>query len=174
MDENNTTNSCNKNCDCEHKKTKNSKADKYILQIKELEEEVLRSKADLINYRKRKDEEVSSLLRYSNGDILENLLPVIDNFERAISLDESSLSDEVKQFLNGFKLIYVNLKSILEAYGVKEIDCLGKDFDSNFHQAVLTDSNKEYKDGIILEVMLKGYTYKDKILRYASVKVNRV
>lgn len=156
----------------EEEKTK--KKMKKSDEIKELQDEVLRAKADLINYRKRKDEEVSNLLKYANSDLILSLLPVVDNFERAIALDDSNLTDELSNFLVGFKMIYANFKEILEANNIKEIMCFKEKFDSKMHNCVLTDNDPNYEDGIITEVLLKGYTYNDKILRCPSVKVNKI
>ena len=87
-------------------------------------------------------------------------------------LDDRDLSDEVSKFLSGFKMIYTNLISILNKLEVKEIDCKGLEFDPNKMEAVLTDSNKELPSNVVLEVLQKGYTYKDKVIRVAMVKVN--
>ncbi len=138
--------------------------------IKLLEEETLRAKADLINYRKRKDDEVAGLLKYSNADILLSLLPIIDNFERVI--DKPVESDELKNYLEGFKLIYNQIKEILNANEVKEIEALDKEFDPAFHQSITTRKNETKESGIVLEVYQKGYTYKDKVLRPAMVIIN--
>ena len=111
-----------------NKKEKKNKHEQELLEkLKNLEEETLRAKADLINYRKRKDEEVSNLLKYSNHDILASLLKVQDNFERVINKDD--LSGELKTYLEGFKLIYNQIKEILSANDVKEIEALGKQFE---------------------------------------------
>ena len=142
--------------------------------VQELEEEALRAKADLINYRKRKDEEVSNLLKYANAEVFAEILPVMDNFERAINLDDANLTDELSKFLDGFKMIYLHIKQLLEANGVKEIDCLGKKFDANYETSVFMENNPEYEDEIVLEVLQKGYTYNDKLLRSASVKINKL
>ncbi len=141
---------------------------------KKLQEEVLRAKADLINYRKRKDDEVSQYLKYANSDLIYELLPVLDNFERAIKMDDNNLSDEVSKFLAGMKMIYVAFREMLEKEGLKEIDALGKKFDANYHDCLFTDNDKEYEDEIVLDVLQKGYMYKDKVLRCASVKVNKL
>ncbi len=155
----------------EKKKSKKNKNDLELLEkMKSLEEETLRAKADLINYRKRKDEEVSYILKYANADIIMLLLPVIDNFERVIS--KENLSDELKSYLEGFKLIYNNLLDILKANDVKEIDALGKEFDPVYHQSVTTRKDEEKPSGTVLEVYQKGYTYKDKVLRPAMVIIN--
>ncbi|HPE14719.1 MAG TPA: nucleotide exchange factor GrpE [Bacilli bacterium] len=139
-----------------------------------LQEEVLRAKADLINYRKRKDEEVSDFKNYANADLIYELLPIIDNFERAIVLDDNNLSDELSKFLSGFKMIYAGMKDILEKAGISEMKCLGEKFDSRYHDCLFTDNDPTKEDDIILDVLLKGYIYKDKVLRCASVKVNKL
>lgn len=160
------------------KKDKKDKKQEEIELLKEkiklLEEEILRTKADLINYRKRKDDEVSNMLKYANQDLLESLLPTLDNFERAIKIDDNNLSDELSKFLSGFKLIYSNFKETMNRFGVKEIDCLGKKFDSTNQNCLFTDSDQTKEDEIVLDVLMKGYTYNDKILRCASVKVNKI
>ena len=143
-------------------------------QKKELENESLKSKAELVNYRKRKDEETQNMLKYANEDLLKELLPVMDNFERAINLDDDNLDDELSKFLSGFKLIYNHMQGILEKFGVKEVSCLGKIFDANFETSVFMDSDPNYDDEVVLDVLQKGYTYNDKLLRSASVKINKI
>ena len=178
----------NKNEEVEVEVKKDKKSKKYEEQIKlleekinlleeqkkELENESLRSKAELINYRKRKDEETQNMLKYANEDLLKELLPVMDNFERAINLDDNNLDDELSKFLSGFKLIYSHMKNILENFGVKEVECLGKVFDANFETSVFMDSDPNYDDEVVLDVLQKGYTYNDKLLRSASVKINKI
>ena len=154
----------------EKKFKKNKQIDELLLKVKELEEETLRAKADLINYRKRKDDEVSNLLKYANADILVSLLPVLDNFERVIN--KGDISDEMKHYLEGFKLIYNSIKDILLANDVKEIDALDKEFDPMYHQSVTMRKDETKESGIVLEVYQKGYTYKDKVLRPAMVIIN--
>ena len=149
----------------------NKKQQELLNKIKELEEEQLRIKADYINYRKRKDEEVSKMLKYSNEELITNLLPIIDNFERAIVQDDDNLDDELSKFLVGFKMIYCSLEELLKDAEVKEIDALNKPFDPTFHQAVLTE--KTDKDpGVVVEVLQKGYMFKDRVIRPTMVKVS--
>ena len=156
------------------KQVKKPKKNKHIEELEEkikcFEEEALRAKADLINYRKRKDDEVAGLLKYSNADILLSLLPIIDNFERVI--DKPVESDELKNYLEGFKLIYNQIKEILNANEVKEIEALDKEFDPAFHQSITTRKDETKESGVVLEVYQKGYTYKDKVLRPAMVIIN--
>ena len=140
--------------------------------IKELEEKVLYKDAELLNYKKRKDLEVSSMLKYANSDIILEMLSIVDDLERAIKLDDNILDDEVSKFLSGIKIIYSRLISILEKYEVKEIDALNKEFDPTYHQAVLTEKVEGVKPNIVVEVFQKGYMYKDKVIRHTMVKVS--
>ena len=151
---------------------KNSEIELLGNRIKELEEKLVRNQAELINYKRRKDDEVSRMLKYSQEDIILEILPIIDNFERAIKLDDNNLEDELSKFLNGFKMIYTNLIEVLNKYEVKEIEALGKEFDPTYHQAVLTDKDESKASGTVLEVLQKGYMYKDKVIRVSMVKVN--
>ena len=93
---------------------------KLDAEIKDLTGKVKMSQAELINYRKRKDDEVSSMLKYANEDIMKELIGVVDNFERAISLDDNDLTDELSKFLSGFKLMYGTLDGILKISSAEE------------------------------------------------------
>jgi len=163
----------------EKKKDKQKKEDllasieELTFKCKTLEEESLRAKADLINYRKRKDEETSNMLKYANADLIHQILLVVDNFERALNI-QGELDEEKKKFLSGFSMIYQSLNDILKANEVSEINCLHEKFDSKLENCLFTESNEDYDDDVVLEVLQKGYMYKDKILRCASVKVNKI
>ena len=163
---------CDKHKDKKCKCHDDKKLEESLKKIKELEEEVLKAKADNINYRKRKDEEVSRMLEIANEDIVKDILPSIDNFERAINLDDENLDDELSKFLAGFKMIYCHLVEVLEKYDVKAIDDKGKEFDPKLHQAVLTEKVEGMEPGMVVEVMQKGYMLKDKVIRPAMVKVS--
>lgn len=145
---------------------------KLEVSLKEAEEKAMREKAEAINYRKRKDDEVSRMMKYASEDLIKEILPIVDSFERAIDMDDDNLEDEVSKFLAGFKMIYCNFVNILEKYEVKEIEAMGKEFDANFHQAVLTEPRVGVEPGIVIEVLQKGYMYKDKVLRPSMVKVS--
>ena len=166
------------NCDCDTKEccceeAKNTQEIETLnKQIADLKEVLLRNQADLQNYKRRKDEEVEKFHKYKNEELIKELLPIIDNFERAIKMDDNDLSDEVSKFLSGFKLIYTNTVNILTKYEVKEIKAEGIEFDPTYHHAVLTDHDENKPAGVVLEVLQKGYTYKDRIIRPAMVKVN--
>lgn len=164
---------------CHDKKEKKQKKDKHTDKlneaynmISELEDKLLREKAELVNYRKRKEEETERLLKYSSEDIAKSLLPIVDNFERAINMDDDNLEDEVSKFLSGFKMIYCNLVSVLEKNGIKAIDGANKPFDPAFHQAIMTEKREGVEPEMVLEVLQKGYLLKDKVIRPAMVKVS--
>ena len=174
---------CENECKCEnkpqkekkHKKDHDKRLDKLneaYNKISELEDRILREKAELVNYRKRKEEEMSKMLKYSNEDLVKEILPIVDNFERAINMDDDNLEDEVSKFLSGFKMIYCKLISTLEKYEVKAIDGNNKPFDPTYHQAVMTESKEGVEPGMVLEVLQKGYLLKDKVIRPAMVKVS--
>ena len=139
---------------------------------KGLEEKVKLAQAELINYRRRKDEEVEGLLKYANQGLIMDLLPIIDNFERAIN--HSEVSEEIKKYSVGIKMIHNNLKDILKQYGVEEINRVGQTFDPNLEQALLVENDPTKEDDIVLEVLLKGYKLKDRVIRPASVKINQL
>lgn len=153
-------------------KHKNKKEEFLKEELQKEKEKNMRIQAEMINYKKRKEEETSNLLKYANEDLVSELLPIIDNFERAIKMDNDDLSDEVSKFLEGFKMIYGNLINILNKLDVKEIEASGIEFDPNYHQAVLTEKDESKPSGVVLEVLQKGYMYKDKVIRPAMVKVN--
>ena len=139
---------------------------------KKVEDALLRSQAELLNYKKRKDEETARILKYAEQDILEGFLPILDNFERAISMDDNNFGDETSKFLEGFRMVYNQTRSLLEKFEVKEIECLGHEFDPTYEQAVVVEKDDTKEPGVVLEVLQKGYTYKDRVLRTAMVKVN--
>ena len=161
------------------KSVKKKEPKKENLEIKKLTEEntklnekLLRVMAEMQNMKRRNDEEISKLCKYDGEKLITKILPIVDNFERAISLDDRDLSDEVSKFLSGFKMIYTNLISILEELDVKAIDCKGLEFNPSTMEAVITESDKNLPSNVVLEVLQKGYTYKDKVIRVAMVKVN--
>ena len=141
-------------------------------QNKGLEEKVKIAQAELINYRRRKDEETEGLLKYANTGIITEILPIIDAFEKVINND--NVGDELKNYLVGFKMIYKNLCDILKKYGVEEINRVGQTFDPNLEQALLVENDSTKEDDIVLEVLLKGYKLKDRVIRPASVKINQL
>ena len=164
--------SCEGCCDCEDCSCEVDIIAEFQEKIKKYEEALLREKAEVQNYKRRKDEEVVRIVKYAEEDIVNEFLPILDNFERAINMDDNNLEDEVSKFLQGFKMIYCSIKNMLEKFEVKEIECLGKEFDPTYHQGVSTAKDDTKESGIILEVFQKGYMYKDKVIRPSMVKVN--
>ena len=154
------------------KKKKNTEVEKLTLEKMELNDKVLRLTAEMQNMSKRFELEKMNLLKYDGENLIKEILPIIDNFERAISLDDANLADDLSKFLEGFKMIYTSLKNALLKIGVKEIDALGKDFDPSCMEAIMTLKVDGKDAGKVIEVLQKGYTYNDKVIRVAMVKVS--
>lgn len=164
----------------EEKKEKKEKKKKGKLEV-ELEnlksentllnDKLLRVSAELQNTKRRSEEQISNMAKYEGEHLIKELLAVIDNFERAINMDDTNLEDEVSKFLSGFKMIYASFNTILTNYEVKEIDCLNKEFDPNTMEAVLTEKVEGVNTNIVIDVLQKGYTYRGKVIRHAMVKV---
>lgn len=153
------------------KRNKKKESEELLKLTEELgkeKEKAMRIQAEMMNFRKRKDEEVANMQKYANEDILKKLVNIIDNFERALNMK----SDENKEFLKGFEMIYTNILGILNENGVTEIECLNQPFDPAYHQAVLTEVRDETPPGVVIEILQKGYMYKDKVLRATMVKVS--
>ena len=140
--------------------------------IQNLEERVRYHQAELINYRKRKDEEVSNMLKFANQDLIMEILPLVDNFERAIKLSEND--PNTSKFIEGFKMLYGNLINTLHKFGVQEIKSTGEKFDPTYHAAVLLENDDTKEDDIITDTFITGYMLKDKVIRPSSVKVNKI
>ena len=165
---------CHDNCQCNENNCQCQNDSQELLsnRIKELEDTVLRTQAELLNYRKRKDEETARILKYAEEDILKGFLPILDNFERAIMMDDNNFGDETSKFLEGFRMVYNQTKELLEKFQVKEIECLDKEFDPATSQAISTMKDQTKPSNVVLKVYQKGYMYKDKVLRHAMVIVN--
>ncbi len=145
------------------------KKDKKDTLIEELQDKVTRQMAEFDNFRKRTDREKSQMYDMGAKDIVEKILPVLDNFERGMA----AVTEEEKAspFVDGMDKIYKQLITTLEAAGVKEIECLGREFDPDLHNAVMHVEDEEAGENIIVEVFQKGYTYKDTVVRHSMVKV---
>ena len=158
----------------ENKKEKKNKYQEIIKtledKVKELEDKNIRVTAEMVNSLRRKEEENNRLMKYASESLILDILSTIDNFERALSVKSDNA--DIENYQKGFDMIYQNLVNTLNKYEVKEIECLGHDFDPTYHQAVMTDHIDGKKENEIIEVLQKGYTYKDKVIRPAMVKVN--
>ncbi len=157
----------------EHKKehNKDKKLEELQNEVNTLKDKNMRIAAEMVNTLRRKDEETNRLLKYSNESLITELLPVIDNFERALNVDVTST--DVESYQKGMTMIYNSLKNILEKFEVKEIEAIDKEFDPSYHQAVMQEEKEGTKENIVIEVLQKGYTYKDKVIRPAMVKVSK-
>ena len=148
---------------------KPGKKDPKDLQIEELKDKVIRQMAEFDNYRKRTEREKAQNYDIGASDFITKILPIVDNFERGME----ALSEEEKEtsYVQGFIMIYKQLKKVLDDAGVVEIEALGKESDPLFHNAVLQQPSEEYESGVIMQVYRKGYMYKDKVLRHSMVIV---
>lgn len=166
---------CGESCSCQSEIDKEkehmNKLNEAYNKISELEDKLIRQNADMVNYRKRKEEEVNRMLKFCNEDLIKDILPILDNFERAISM-ESGLTEEEKKFLDGFKMVYANLQGVMEKYDVKMIDGSNKPFDPVYHNAILLEKREGVEPGMVVEILQKGYLLKEKVIRAAMVKVS--
>ena len=157
-------------------KEKCKKNDKQIekleLEKKDLSDKLLRITAEMQNMKRRYEDEISKIYKYDGEDLVKKILPIIDNFERAIKLDDTNLEDSLSKFLSGFKMIYASLIDILKSKGIEEIECLSKDFDPTKMDAILTEKVEGIESNKVIDVLQKGYIYNDKVIRPAMVKVS--
>lgn len=146
-----------------------NKKDKKDEKIEELTDRLTRQMAEFDNFRKRTEKEKSQMYEIGAKDIIEKILPVVDNFERGIAAvpeDEKS-----NPFAEGMEKIYKQLMTTLEEVGVKPIEAVGKEFDPDFHNAVMHVEDEEFGENIITEEFQKGYLYRDSVVRHSMVKV---
>jgi molecular chaperone GrpE len=161
----------------EVKKSKKDEIEKEILELtnklNESNDKFIRLQAEYMNFRTRTATDIEKMFKYSNETLAVELLPIVDNFERAIKMDDNDLSDEVSKFLSGFKMIYTSFITTLQNIGVEEIVVEGKEFDPHIAEAVITENDTNKPANVVLEVLQKGYMYRDKVIRPAMVKVNK-
>ncbi len=149
----------------------NKKEKKNPLQEKvdELNDKVLRQMAEFENFRKRTDKEKSQQFELGQSNVLEKLLPIVDNFERGLAAVPEAEKDGA--FADGMNKIYKQLMTELENLGVTPIEAVGKEFDPNFHNAVMQVESDEYESGIVAQELQKGYMFHDTVLRHSMVGV---
>ena len=145
---------------------KKKEKDKFEQQIEDLTDRLKRNMAEFDNFRKRTEKEKSSMYMIGAKDIVEKILPGVDNFERGLAQ-----APEDDAFADGMKMIYKQLISTLNDLGVQPIEAVGKEFDPNFHNAVMHVEDEEAGENIVVEEFQKGYTYKDFVVRHSMVKV---
>ncbi len=134
-------------------------------------ERLLRTTADFDNFKKRAAREKIEAVQYANVNLLQKLLPVLDNFEMALAAVESVKDDKLASLKSGVAMIQQQLRSVLVETGLEEIDATGKPFDPTLHEAVSQQESSEVKDGNVLQQIRKGYRLKDRLLRPAAVVV---
>ncbi|MCR5107072.1 MAG: nucleotide exchange factor GrpE [Lachnospiraceae bacterium] len=148
---------------------KKDKKDKRDEQIEELKDRVKRQMAEFENFRKRTDKEKSSMYEMGAKSVIEKILPVIDNFERGLCTVPEE--EKTKGFAEGMDKIYKQLLTELENLGVKPIEAVGKEFDPNFHNAVMQVESEEYDTGVVAQELQKGYMFRDSVVRHSMVAV---
>lgn len=148
---------------------KKNKKDKKDEKIDELTDRLTRQMAEFDNFRKRTEKEKAQMYEIGAKDIIEKILPIVDNFERGLS----SVPEEEKAtpFAEGMEKIYKQLMTTLEGIGVKPIEAVGQEFNPDFHNAVMHVEDEELGENVIAEEFQKGYTYRDSVVRHSMVKV---
>lgn len=151
------------------KKNKKDKKDKKDEKIEELTDRLTRQMAEFDNFRKRTEKEKSQMYEIGAKDIIEKILPVVDNFERGLDAVKEEEKDD--PFVQGMEKVYKHLMTTLEEIEVKPIEAVGKEFDPNLHNAVMHVEDENFGENIVAEEFQKGYTYRDSIVRHSMVKV---
>ena len=145
------------------------KEDAYKEQITQLEDKVKRQLAEFENFRNRTEKEKAAMFEVGAKSVIEKILPVIDNFERGFATVDPE--DEGDAFVGGMQQVYKQLMKELSDIGVKPIEALGQEFDPNLHNAVMQVESEEYESGVVAQELLKGYTYRDSVVRHSMVAV---
>ena len=151
------------------KKLFGKKKDKKDEKIEELTDKLTRQMAEFDNFRKRTEKEKSQMYEIGAKDIIEKILPVVDNFERG--LDAVKEEDKEDPFVQGMEKVYKHLVTTLEGIEVKPIEAVGQPLDPNFHNAVMHVEDENFGENIVAEEFQKGYTYRDSVVRHSMVKV---
>lgn len=151
------------------KKEKKEKKDKRDEQIANLEDRVLRQQAEFINFRNRTEKEKTQMFEVGAKSVLEKILPVVDNLERGLAM----LTDEQREepFAQGMDKIYKQLMQTLSDLGVSPLEAAGKEFNPEFHNAVMHVEDESLGENVVAEELQKGYLYRDSVLRHSMVKV---
>ena len=145
------------------------KKDKRDEQIEELNDRVKRQMAEFDNFRKRSEKEKSMMFDMGAKNVIEKILPVVDNFERGFTTVEEADKDDA--FVQGMQQVYKQLMTELESIGVTPIEAVGQEFNPDFHNAVMQVESEEYESGIIAQEFMKGYMYRDTVVRHSMVGV---
>lgn len=148
---------------------KKDKKDKKDEQIEALTDQVKRQMAEFDNFRKRTEKEKTQMYEIGAKSIIEKILPVVDNFERGLA----TVPEEEKEspFAEGMNMIYKQLMTELDSVGVKPIEAVGTEFNPDYHNAVMQVESEEYESGVVAQELLKGYMYRDTVVRHSMVAV---
>ncbi|WP_445677875.1 nucleotide exchange factor GrpE [Psychrobacillus sp. FSL K6-2365] len=139
-------------------------------QVEEEQDKLIRLRADFENYKRRVQLDKASDHKYRAQSVLMDILPVLDNFERALAVETTS--EEATSLVKGVDMVYRTLLEAVKKEGLEQIEAEGVAFDPNFHQAVMQEQDDSKESGIVLQELQKGYKLKDRVLRPSMVKVN--
>lgn len=145
------------------------KKDKKDEKIEDLTDRLTRQMAEFDNFRKRTEKEKSQMYEIGAKDVIEKILPVVDNFERGLGAAKEDEKED--PFVQGMEMVYKQLMTSLEGIGVKPIEAAGQEFNPDFHNAVMHVDDDEFGENIVVEELQKGYMYRDSVVRYSMVKV---
>lgn len=145
-------------------------ADQWKAQAEEHQNRMLRAMADMDNLRRRVRKEQEDLAKYASQKVVEELLPVLDNFERALAADKEAMT--LESLLTGVNMVYRQMVQVFEKEGLVAIQAAGQSFDPHIHQAVIQTQEPGFDSGVVVEELQKGYMFKDRVVRPAMVKVN--
>ena len=148
----------------------NEEVEKLQEEKRQLEERALRLQAEFENFKKRTQREKEAAQKYKAQDLVNDLLPVKDNFDSAL---DTEVDEASKGFKEGIEMVYKQLTEALTSHGVEEIATVGEEFDPNLHHAVMQANDENYDSNIVVEELQKGYSLKDRVIRPAMVKVNQ-
>ncbi len=181
MDASETKELVEENVQEENREEQTDKQDQDVQQIKEnlekteaelaaTKDQLMRMQAEFVNFRKRKEKEMLDTIRFANEELIKTLLPIVDNFGR--TLDAIEKTDNLAAIKEGIRIVDHSMKYQLEKIGVKPIDCLNKDFDAQYHDAISSvPVEEDEKKGKVLDEVEKGYMLKDKVIRFSKVIV---
>lgn len=147
------------------------KYNKITNECEELSNRYIRLQADFNNFKKRVEKERENTYQYATQDIMTSLLPVLDNFDRALGVDTGETN--VENLYKGVEMVYNQLIEVLQSNGLEEIEAVNNRFDPNFHHAVVQEESEDHDEDVVIEVFQKGYKVKDKVIRPSMVKVSK-
>ncbi|MFD1038532.1 nucleotide exchange factor GrpE [Virgibacillus byunsanensis] len=152
------------------RETLNAEVDRLKDEKDDMYQKILRVQAEFDNFKKRSQKEKEAASKYKAQDVINEILPAVDNFERALQAEVNEAQDS---FVEGVTMVYNQLKDALKAQGVEEIETTGKPFDPNLHHAVMQVEDEAMESNVVVEELQKGYILKDRVIRPAMVKVNK-